>query len=467
MALSVVILAAGKGTRMRSNLPKVLHPIAGRSMLEHVIDTAQTLSPEKIIVVAGHGIEQVKDKLKTSEVTIVEQAQQLGTGHAVDQALPSIDDNHQVLVLYGDVPLIQPSTLKQLTQSQPEEGIGLLTVKLDNPMGYGRIIRDAENTVTAIVEQKDASEEQLNVNEVNTGILCAGAESLKRWLSNIDNNNAQGEYYLTDCIAMAASEANSNNGGVNACHPTSEIEVEGVNSRVQLAQLERRYQESKAQALLEHGVTLLDPARLDIRGELNCASDVLIDVNVIIEGVVSIEAGATIGANVILKDCTIGAGSDIKPNTMVESAQIGNGCSVGPFARIRPGTTLEDGAFIGNFVETKKTVLGKNSKASHLTYLGDAKVGQGVNIGAGVITCNYDGTNKFLTTIEDGAFIGSDSQLVAPVTIGKNATVGAGTTVTRDVSEDELCISRTPQKHISDWQRPVKQSQQKKEQEEQ
>jgi bifunctional UDP-N-acetylglucosamine pyrophosphorylase/glucosamine-1-phosphate N-acetyltransferase len=312
--------------------------------------------------------------------------------------------------------------------------------------------------VTAIVEQKDADEEQLKVNEVNTGILCADAKSLKQWLSNIDNNNAQGEYYLTDCIAMAAEGA-----GVKACHPSSEIEVEGVNSRVQLAQLERRYQEDKAQGLLEQGVTLLDPARFDIRGELNCASDVLIDVNVIIEGKVTIETGASIGANVILKDCVVGAGTQIKPNTMIEDAKIGNDCSVGPFARIRPGTTLEDGAFIGNFVETKKTVLGKGSKASHLTYLGDAKIGQGVNIGAGVITCNYDGANKFLTTIEDGAFIGSDTQLVAPVTIGKNATVGAGTTVTKDVPAEELCISRTPQKHISGWQRPVKKSEKSKE----
>ena len=457
MALSVVILAAGKGTRMRSNLPKVLHPIAGRSMLEHVIDTAQTLSPEQIIVVAGHGIDQVKQQLADTNVTIVEQADQLGTGHAVDQALPSIDDEQQVLVLYGDVPLIKTSTLQQLTQSQPASGIGLLTVKLDNPTGYGRIIRNANDEVTAIVEQKDASQEQLTVNEVNTGILCANAKSLKQWLSNIDNNNAQGEYYLTDCIAMAA-DGTDKDAGVQACHPASAIEVEGVNSRVQLAQLERRYQEAKAQDLLEQGVTLIDPARLDIRGELNCASDVLIDVNVIIQGEVTIETGATIGANVILKDCVIGADTEIKPNTMIEDAQIGQSCAVGPFARIRPGTILEDEAFIGNFVETKKTVVGKGSKASHLTYLGDAKIGQGVNVGAGVITCNYDGANKFLTTIEDGAFIGSDCQLVAPVTIGQNATVGAGTTVTKDVPAEELSISRTPQKNISGWQRPVKQS---------
>ncbi|GAA4360501.1 bifunctional UDP-N-acetylglucosamine diphosphorylase/glucosamine-1-phosphate N-acetyltransferase GlmU [Kangiella marina] len=457
MALSVVILAAGKGTRMRSNLPKVLHPIAGRSMVEHVINTANSLQPKQIIVVAGHGIHQVEKKLENTNITIVEQAEQLGTGHAVDQALPIISDDDQVLVLYGDVPLIQSSTLKDLIQAQPSAGIGLLTVKLDNPSGYGRIIRNSQNEVTEIVEQKDANDEQLKVTEVNTGILCANAAALKQWLSNIDNNNAQGEYYLTDCIAMAADKTQNDDAGVIACHPTSEMEVEGVNSRVQLAQLERRYQEARAQELLEQGVTLLDPARLDVRGELNCANDVLIDVNVIIEGKVTIESGATIGANVILKDCVIGRDSQIKPNTMIESAEIGAACQVGPFARIRPGTRLEDEAFIGNFVETKKATLGKGSKASHLTYLGDAEIGQGVNVGAGVITCNYDGANKFVTRIEDGAFIGSDCQLVAPVTIGQNATVGAGTTVTKDVPANELSISRVPQKNIEGWQRPVKQ----------
>jgi len=457
MALSVVILAAGKGTRMRSTLPKVLHPIAGRSMLEHVIHAANKLEPQQIVVVAGHGMEHVQHQLKDHSVTVVEQAEQLGTGHAVDQALPLIEDDQQVLVLYGDVPLIEESTLKQLLSSQPEAGIGLLTVKLDNPSGYGRIVRDPLNTIKAIVEQKDASQEQLSITEVNTGILCAQASSLKSWLKNIDNNNAQGEYYLTDCIAMAAEST-----GVEACHPTSEIEVEGVNSRVQLASLERRFQLIQAQRLMEQGVTLIDPVRLDIRGELNCASDVLIDINVIIEGTVTIESGAVIGANSILKDCTIGANTQIKPNTMIDGSIVGENCSVGPFARIRPGTRLENEAFIGNFVETKKMTLGKGSKASHLTYLGDADVGQEVNIGAGVITCNYDGANKFVTTIEDGAFIGSDSQLVAPVTIGKDATVGAGTTVTKDVPAEHLCISRVHQKHISEWKRPVKKTPTKK-----
>lgn len=465
MALSVVILAAGKGTRMRSSLPKVLHPIAGRSMLEHVINTAEDLQPHKIVVVAGHGIEQVKRQLKDSPVTIVEQSQQLGTGHAVNQALPVIDDHDQVLVLYGDVPLIKAETLIKLIKTQPEQGIGLLTIKLDNPMGYGRIIRDSADQVVAIVEQKDASDKQLKVNEVNTGILCAKSVQLKKWLANINNNNAQGEYYLTDCIAMAAESA-ADTSGVVACHPESAIEVEGVNSRVQLAQLERRYQEAKAQTLLEQGVTLIDPARLDIRGELNCANDVLIDVNVIIEGNVTIETGAKIGANVILTNCTIGTDSVVKPNSMVEGATIGKNCQIGPFARIRPGTELADEAFIGNFVETKNTTIGQASKASHLAYLGDAKIGDRVNVGAGVITCNYDGANKFITTIEDGAFIGSDSQLVAPVTIGQDATIGAGTTVTKDVAAEDLCISRVAQKSISGWQRPVKKTYKSKKNEE-
>ena len=451
MALTVVILAAGKGTRMRSNLPKVLHPIAAKPMLQHVIDASYKLNAEQIVVVAGHGIEAVKESLAGQNVQIAEQAEQLGTGHAVDQALPLISNDNQVLVLYGDVPLIQTSTLEQLIGNTPKQGIGLLTVELDNPMGYGRIVRDENQQVSAIVEQKDSNSEQLKIKEVNTGILAANSKDLKDWLSNIDNNNAQGEYYLTDTIAMAAKQ-----GGVEASHPHNEMEVEGVNSRVQLATLERSLQLSQANQLMEQGVTIIDPARLDIRGELDCATDVLIDVNVIIEGKVSIASGSAIGANTILKDCSIGADSTIKPNSMIEGSIIGAKCQVGPFARIRPGTELKDQAFIGNFVETKKTTLGKGSKASHLAYIGDATVGEKVNIGAGVITCNYDGVNKFQTVIEDAAFIGSDSQLVAPVTIGKGATVGAGSTVTKDVQADELCISRVKQRNIEGWQRPQK-----------
>ncbi len=451
MGLSVVILAAGKGTRMQSSMPKVLHPIAGKPMLQHVIDAATKLNAEQIVVVAGHGIEQVRQHLVDQEVEIAEQAQQLGTGHAVDQALPLIKPENDVLVLYGDVPLIEQVTLANLCQEIPNAGISLLTVNLDNPMGYGRIVRNSDDQVVAIVEQKDASNYELLINEVNTGILAAKASDLIAWLENIDNNNAQGEYYLTDTIAMAAKQ-----GGVIASHPTSAIEVEGVNSRIQLAMLERAHQLSKAEQLMAQGVTLIDPNRLDIRGELECASDVLIDLNVIIEGSVKIDTGVQIDANVILKDCVIGQGTHIKANSMIDGALIGSNCQVGPFARIRPNTELKDEAFIGNFVETKKTTLGKGSKASHLAYIGDASIGDKVNIGAGVITCNYDGVNKFQTIIEDDAFIGSDSQLVAPVTIGKMATVGAGSTVTKDVPANNLVISRAKQKHIEDWQRPIK-----------
>ncbi len=451
MGLSVVILAAGKGTRMQSNMPKVLHKIAGKSMLQHVIDAAQQLQPEQMIVVAGHEIDQVRTSVSEQNILIAEQSEQLGTGHAVDQALPLVTEGNQVLVLYGDVPLIQKETLKQLIDAQPKDGIGLLTVKLKDPSGYGRIIRNNEGRVTAIVEQKDASMDQLAISEVNTGILAVASHKLKQWLSNIDNNNAQGEYYLTDTIAMAANE-----GGVRACHPASPIEVEGVNSRVQLAQLERAFQKQQAETLMSEGVTLIDPARFDVRGSLSCATDVVIDVNLITEGEVTIGRGTHIGANCIIINSKIGANCVIKPNSIIEGAVIESECSVGPFARIRPGTQLAQGAFIGNFVETKNTIIGQNSKASHLSYIGDAEVGSGVNIGAGVITCNYDGANKHKTTIEDNVFIGSDSQLVAPVTIGKGATVGAGTTVTKDVTAGELCISRVAQKHIEGWQRPVK-----------
>ncbi|WP_018623645.1 bifunctional UDP-N-acetylglucosamine diphosphorylase/glucosamine-1-phosphate N-acetyltransferase GlmU [Kangiella aquimarina] len=451
MGLSIVILAAGKGTRMQSNMPKVLHKIASKSMLQHVIDAAQQLQPEQIIVVAGHEIEQVKSSIAEQDIIIAEQSEQLGTGHAVDQALPLVSEGNQVLVLYGDVPLIQKETLKQLIDAQPKDGIGLLTVKLKDPSGYGRIIRNTDGRVTAIVEQKDATMDQLAINEVNTGIMSVGSSKLKQWLAKIDNNNAQGEYYLTDTIAMAADE-----GGVRACHPSSAIEVEGVNSRIQLAQLERAFQQHQAEQLMNEGVTLIDPSRFDVRGNLICATDVVIDVNVIIEGDVTIGRGSQIGANSIIINSKIGADCIIKPNSVIEGAIIESDCSVGPFARIRPGTQLSQGAFIGNFVETKNTVMGQGSKASHLSYIGDAEVGTGVNIGAGVITCNYDGANKYKTIIEDDAFIGSDSQLIAPVTVGKGATIGAGTTVTKDVAAGELCISRVAQKHIESWARPVK-----------
>ncbi len=446
--LEVVILAAGMGTRMRSKLPKVLHAIAGKPMVQHAIDAAAPLSPVRTHLVYGHGAEQLQAALGHNEVTWALQAEQLGTGHAVNMA--DWDDDSTVLVLYGDVPLIQTHTLERLLAVQPQNGIGLLTVSLDNPTGYGRIVRE-QGRVTAIVEQKDASAEQLAITEVNTGILVAPGKALKTWLASLSNDNAQGEYYLTDVIAMAASA-----GGVATAHPDSAIEVEGANNRLQLAALERAYQARAAERLMLDGVTLRDPARFDLRGELTTGSDIIIDVNVVIEGKVTIEDDVVIGAGCQLKDCHIGRGSVLKPYTLVEGARVGEACSAGPFARLRPGAELVEDSHIGNFVEMKKARLGKGSKANHLAYIGDAEVGSKVNIGAGTITCNYDGANKHLTVIEDEVFVGSDTQLVAPVTVARGATIAAGSTITKDVAEGELVLTRTKQKHIANWQRPVK-----------
>lgn len=453
MALSVVILAAGKGTRMRSRLPKVLHALAHQTLVEHVIDAADSVGANAIHLVYGHGGEQVEEALAARELNWAEQAEQLGTGHAVDQALPAIADDDQVLVLYGDVPLISSETLKALVENQPQGGIGLLTVKLENPMGYGRIIRNAHNQVVGIVEQKDATLEQLQIDECNTGILCANAADLKRWLSKLDNNNAQGEYYLTDIIAMCASEGKA----IQAAHPATEVEVEGVNDKVQLANLERAYQGQQAEKLMRAGALLRDPARVDVRGELTVGMDVEIDVNVVFEGRVVLADGVKVGPNSVLKDCTVGEETLIRANSMIESATIGAHCTLGPFARLRPGAEMANDSHVGNFVEMKKARLGEGSKANHLTYIGDAEIGKKVNIGAGTITCNYDGANKFKTIIEDDVFVGSDSQLVAPVTIAKGATVGAGATVTANVGEGELVITRTKQRHIANWKRPIKQ----------
>ena len=450
MTLEIVILAAGKGTRMRSSLPKVLHGIAGKPMVQHVIDAAAALSPVATHLVYGHGGEQLQSALSHNQVNWVLQADQLGTGHAVDQASGDWSDDSKVLVLYGDVPLIRTETLERLLAVQPDNGIGLLTVNLNDPSGYGRIVRD-NGKVSAIVEHKDASPEQLAIDEVNTGILVAPGGALKRWLANLSNDNAQGEYYLTDVIAMAAAE-----GGVETAQPETAIEVEGANNRVQLATLERAFQARAAEQAMLSGATLADPARFDVRGELTVGQDVFIDVNVVIQGKVEIGNNVTIGAGCVLKDCRIGDGSVLKPYTLVEEASVGEICTAGPFARLRPGAELVHDSHIGNFVEMKKATLGKGSKANHLAYIGDAKVGEKVNIGAGTITCNYDGANKHLTVIEDNAFIGSDSQLVAPVTVGKGATVAAGSTVTKDVGEGELVLTRTKQRHISDWQRPEK-----------
>ena len=451
MALNVVILAAGKGTRMKSSLPKVLHKVAERPMVQHVIDTANSLGAASINLVYGYGAEQLKAGLGEQPLHWVLQAEQLGTGHAVQQAIPHIADEDTVLILYGDVPLTRKETLEQLLATRDENGLAILTVILANPTGYGRIVRE-NGKVVGIVEQKDATPAQLLINEVNSGIMAVPGKQLKAWLSGLQNNNAQGEFYLTDIVAMAAAEGVT----ITTAHPQNPIETEGANNRVQLAQLERAYQLRKAEELMLNGANLRDPARIDVRGEVQVGSDVMIDVNVIFEGKVVLGNGVSIGANCILKDVVIGANTEIKPNTMVESSTIGADCSVGPYARIRPDSVLADDSHVGNFVELKKTVLGQGSKANHLTYLGDSVIGSKVNVGAGTITCNYDGANKFQTTIEDGVFVGSNSSLVAPITLGKNSTVGAGSVVTQSVGEDELVVARTKQRHITGWKRPVK-----------
>ncbi len=452
MSLHVVILAAGKGTRMRSSLPKVLHPVAGRPMVSHVIDTARSLNAEKIHLVYGHGGEAMQARLNDADVEWVLQAEQLGTGHAVAQAMPAIPDHAKVLVLYGDTPLISPVTLETLLTIQPANGIGLLTVSLANPTGYGRILR-ADGQVVGIVEQKDATAEQQLINEVNTGVLVAPAKQLKQWLSGLTNLNAQGEYYLTDVIAAAHHSGSS----IQTAQPVCAQEVEGANNRLQLAQLERFYQKRAAEQLMLEGVTLLDPARFDLRGTLQCGEDVLLDVNVIIEGQVELGHRVQIGAGCVLKNCRIADDSIISPYSIIESSTLAEGCTVGPFARLRPGAELAAQAHVGNFVELKNARLGLGSKAGHLSYLGDSEIGANVNIGAGTITCNYDGANKHKTIIEDDVFVGSDTQLVAPVRIAKGATLAAGSTITRDVAEDELVLSRVPQHHVTGWQRPVKQ----------
>jgi len=456
MSLSVVILAAGKGTRMRSALPKVLHPIADRPMVSHVIDSARQLNAKNIYVVYGFGGDVLKDTLikenNGDDLTFVEQVEQLGTGHAVDMASPFVKDDEDVLVLYGDVPLTKVSTLDSLLTAKPNYGMGLLTVHLANPTGYGRIVRDSSNTVIGIIEQKDANDEQLKIKECNTGILLANGGDLKRWLANLSNDNAQGEYYLTDIIAACHREGKK----IATAHPDSEIEVEGANNRVQLAGLERAFQLRKAEDLMIAGATLRDPARIDIRGELNIGEEVVIDVNCIFEGKVTLASNVIIGANCILKSCSIGENSVIKANSIIEEATIDDQCSVGPFARIRPGTTMLTNSHVGNFVEMKKTTMGQGAKAGHLSYLGDSEIGNKVNIGAGTITCNYDGVNKSKTIIGDGAFIGSNSSLVAPVIIGEMATIGAGSVIAKNVNEEELAVARGKQRNIANWQRPVK-----------
>lgn len=453
--LSVVILAAGKGTRMYSDLPKVLHPLAGKPMVQHVIDAVTPLGAAQIHLVYGYGGELLRQRLQdgseTQPLNWVLQAEQRGTGHAVQQALPYLSDDQDVLILYADGPMITTATLERLLAARPQGGIGLLTVTLDQPEGYGRIVRD-NGRVRGIVEQKDASQAEQQIREVNTGIMVANGADLKRWLGKITPNNAQGELYLTDVIGLAADEGQA----IETVQPARLSEVEGVNNRLQLARLERLYQQQQAEQLLLAGVMLSDPARFDLRGELTHGRDVRIDINVILEGRISLGNRVTLGAGCVLKDVVIGDDVVISPYSVLENARIDAECTVGPFARLRPGAELEQGAHVGNFVEMKKARLGKGSKAGHLSYLGDADIGAGVNIGAGTITCNYDGANKHQTVIGDDVFVGSDSQLVAPVTIGAGATIGAGTTVTRDVAANEMVISRIRQFPIANWQRPVK-----------
>lgn len=452
--LDIVILAAGQGSRMKSSLPKVLHTVGGKPMLQHVIDNAQTLSNSQVHVVIGHGAEKVKEILSDQSVEFALQAEQLGTGHAVAQAMPCVSDNGVVLVLYGDVPLTRSETMAELVKIAERGQFGLLTVNLQDPTGYGRIVRSDSGDVVAIVEQKDASEAELAITEVNTGILALPSSLLKAWIPQLSSNNAQGEYYLTDIIAMAAEQGVQ----IQAIQPATEQEVQGVNNRMQQAELERWYQLGQAERLMLEGVSLADPARIDIRGEVTVGHDVSIDINVIMEGKVSIGDNVTIEANCIIKDSIIGSGTHIKANSMLEKAVVAENCDIGPFARLRPGSYLANNAKVGNFVETKKVTIGEGSKVNHLSYIGDAEVGVGVNVGAGTITCNYDGVNKSITEIGDGAFIGSNSALVAPVKIGAGATVGAGSTITKEVAAEQLAVTRAKQINLNNWQRPVKKS---------
>ncbi|MFC4892196.1 bifunctional UDP-N-acetylglucosamine diphosphorylase/glucosamine-1-phosphate N-acetyltransferase GlmU [Pseudofrancisella aestuarii] len=451
MSLSVIILAAGKGSRMNSNKPKVLQTLAGKPLIRHVVDTVEELKADNIIVVTGHLREQLEQCLEDKKVTFVYQKEQLGTGHAVLQCLPHVNKNDKVLILYGDVPLISVEVLNDLLKTHAAD-LGVLTAFVKDPTGLGRIIRDKFGKVSEIVEEKDALEIQKQIKEINTGIYCVNEKFLAQWLPQIKAENAQKEYYLTDIVRFAKRD----DVAIHVSHPIEEFEILGVNDRAQLASLERVWQQNQAHLIMSQGVSIADPARFDIRGELTVGKDCWFDINVIIKGKVVVGNNVVVGANCILKNCTIESGAKIKANTMVDGSIIRENAIVGPFARVRPGCDIQSEAVIGNFVETKNTYLGKGSKASHLTYLGDSEIGEKCNIGAGVITCNYDGANKHKTIIKSHAFIGSDSQLVAPVTVGQGATVGAGSTIVKDVADDQLAISRAKQKLIDSWVRPVK-----------
>ena len=452
LKLNVVVLAAGKGTRMKSARPKVLHPLAGKPLLKHVLDTARAMHCENLQVVVGFGAEAVEAELASDDTQFVLQKEQLGTAHAVHQALENLDTDAIALVLYGDVPLIRAATLEALVAMVDADNMGVLTCVVDNPKGLGRIIRDNAGQILRIVEEKDATDAEKAVKEINTGFMAIPVARLKEWLPRVGANNAQKEYYLTDLVELALADG---------CRVVTSVcedqkEVTGINDRLQLAELERKYQQDMHEELLRNGVTLIDPARLDIRGNVDIASDVEIDINVILEGEVKIDSDARIGAGCILKNCTIGAGTVLHPYTVIEDAVIGKNCQLGPFARVRPGTEMKDTAKLGNFVEVKKAVIGEGSKVNHLSYVGDAELGKDVNIGAGTITCNYDGVNKHKTTIGDGVFIGSNAVLVAPVELQDGAFVAAGSTITKPVPRDSLGIGRAKQTNIDGWKRPGK-----------
>ncbi len=451
MSLDVVILAAGQGTRMRSGLPKVLQPLAGQPLLAHVMDMAAGLDGAHLHVVYGHGGDRVPAAFPDARCSWVEQASQLGTGHAVEQAMPGIDDEATVLVLYGDVPLVTRETAVALVRSA-SRGVALLTARLPDPSGYGRIVRDADGRVERIVEQKDASPEERAIDEVNTGLMAAPARLLRDWLSRLDNANAQGEFYLTDVVGLAVNDGVA----VEAVESQDAEEVMGVNDKIQLAEAEAGIRRRRVEELMRQGATVADPGRLDIRGEVTCGQDVFLDVGVVLEGEVRLGDGARVGPYCVVRDCEIGDGTTVHPHSVLEGARIGSGCSVGPFARLRPGTELSAGARVGNFVEVKNSQLGEGSKANHLSYVGDTTVGRDVNIGAGTITCNYDGANKHRTVIGDRAFIGSGVELVAPVEVGEGATIGAGSTVSKDAPPEALTVARSRQMTVKGWKRPVK-----------
>jgi bifunctional UDP-N-acetylglucosamine pyrophosphorylase / glucosamine-1-phosphate N-acetyltransferase len=449
--MNIVVLAAGMGKRMKSDLPKVLHTIAGKSLLGHVLDCARSLAPNRLIVIYGHGGEQVQSAMPAKDLLWAKQDPQLGTGHAVLQSVAHLDDSVPTLILYGDVPLTQKASLDKLIAVAGSDKLGVLTVDLPNPKGYGRMLRK-DGKIISIVEEKDADAQTQKITEINTGIMVCPTPALKRWLGSLSNNNSQKEYYLTDVVAKAVSDGVE----VVSAQPAHSWEADGVNSKIQLATLERTHQEALASALMEGGVQLIDPSRIDIRGELHCGRDVFIDINAVFEGVVHLADGVHIGPNVVIKNASIARGTKIAAFTHIENAQIGADARIGPFARLRPGTVLANNTHVGNFVELKNTQMGAQSKVNHLAYVGDAVIGERVNIGAGTITCNYDGVNKYQTVIEDDAFIGSDSQLIAPVTVGKGATLGAGTTLSKDAPAGKLTVSRVKQMTHETWVRPAK-----------